>query len=259
MERFRATRRFAISSTAVAAVVTAALATGDRVGGPGMSATDDVRSDPYAAERLRMVRDQIERRGVRDPLVLQAMRRVPRHLLVGPQERFRAYQDGPLPIGSGQTISQPYIVAFMTEALRVGTGDRVLEVGTGSGYQAAVLAAIVKEVFTIEIHAELARDARKRLEELGVRNVRIREGDGFHGWPEEAPFDAIIVTAAPASIPRPLLDQLRPGGRLVIPLGPLDAEAQNLVRVTRTADGFERETLLPVRFVPMTGEAQQHD
>jgi protein-L-isoaspartate(D-aspartate) O-methyltransferase len=259
MERFRGTRRGAISTIAVAAVVTAALATGDRVGGPGMSAADDDRSDPHAAERLRMVRDQIERRDVRDPLVLQAMRRVPRHLFVGPQERSRAYGDGPLPIGSGQTISQPYIVAFMTEALRVGPGDRVLEVGTGSGYQAAVLAAIVKEVFSIEIHAELARDARKRLEELGVRNVRLREGDGFHGWPEAAPFDAIIVTAAPASIPRPLLDQLRPGGRLVIPLGPLDAEAQNLVRVTRTADGFERETLLPVRFVPMTGEAQQRD
>jgi protein-L-isoaspartate(D-aspartate) O-methyltransferase len=203
-------------------------------------------------ERESMVRDQIERRGVRDPRVLEAMRRVPREAFVPEAMRAQAYHDGPLPIGGGQTISQPYIVAFMSEAARLAPADKVLEVGTGSGYQAAILAAIGAHVFSIEIRPELAERARRALLETGYGEVQVRTGDGYRGWPEEAPFDAILVTAAPDAIPDPLLAQLKPGGRLVVPVG---SGTQELLRVTRTASGFERETLLPVRFVPMTGEA----
>ncbi|MBI4168908.1 MAG: protein-L-isoaspartate(D-aspartate) O-methyltransferase, partial [Acidobacteria bacterium] len=167
--------------------------------------------------------------------------------------------DSPLPIGEGQTISQPYIVAFMTEAIRPAPRDRVLEVGTGSGYQAAVLAGLVSEVFTIEIRPDLAQSARDRLADLGYGNVTVKAGDGFRGWPEHAPYDAIIVTAAPQDVPAPLIEQLKPGGRLVIPIGPRDSDLQQLVRLTRTAEGTTRETLLPVRFVPMTGEARRPD
>ena len=220
----------------------------------GMCDSASRPSDPYALARERMVREQIERRGVRDPRVLAALRSVPRHLFVPEALRLQAYDDTPLLIGEEQTISQPYIVGFMSEAIHPQPADRVLEVGTGSGYQAAVLASIVAKVFTIEILPALAEGARQRLADLGYRNVTTRTGDGFRGWPEEAPFDAIIVTAAPETVPSPLLDQLKLGGRLVIPIGTDD---QRLVRVIRTARGYDRETLLPVRFVPMTGEARE--
>jgi len=199
-----------------------------------------------------MVEEQIVRRGVRDAQVLAAMREVPRDLFMPEEMRPAAFQDGPLPIGSGQTISQPYIVAYMTEALRLNPADRVLEVGTGLGYQAAVLSKIVREVYTIEIVEPLAGRAREILKSLRYENVTVRTGDGYRGWPEKAPFDAIIVTAAPNHVPAALTDQLKLGGRLVMPLG---EDWQELIRITRTEGGLKRETLLPVRFVPMTGEA----
>ena len=198
--------------------------------------------------------EQIEKRGVRDPRVLAALETVPRHQFVPEDLRHRAYEDGPLPIGEGQTISQPYIVAFMTEALCPDPGDRVLEVGTGSGYQTAILASIVAQVFTIEIRAGLGEAARRRIEWLGLRNVSFGIGDGTGGWPEHAPYDGILVTAAPGAVPRALEEQLAPGGRLVIPIGTGD---QQLIRLTRTAAGFERDALLPVRFVPMAGETRR--
>lgn len=204
----------------------------------------------YKKARDDMVLRQIRSRGIRDPRVLEAMSRVPRHLFVPEPYRPLAYTDGPLPIGLGQTISQPYIVAFMTEALHLSPRDRVLEVGTGSGYQAAVLAEIVAEVFTIEIIPELGRAARVRLEEMGYRNIRARIGDGYLGWPEEAPFDAIIVTAAADKIPQPLIDQLKEYGRLCIPVGG-DGLAQSLMRITRQEQGIRKEILIPVRFVPL--------
>jgi len=209
------------------------------------------QDDPYAGERVRMVREQIERRGVSDPRVLRAMEAVPRHLFVPESFRASAHDDGPLPIGEGQTISQPYIVAFMSEAIRPRPADRVLEVGTGSGYQTAVLSRLVRHVDTIEVRPRLAEIAGRRLRNLGYTNVTPRVGDGHLGLPEEAPFDAIVVTAAPQEMPPALLDQLAVGGRLVIPLGTLD---QELVRVTRREDGYDREPLLPVRFVPLTRE-----
>jgi len=212
--------------------------------------------DPFAAQRARMVKDQIERRGVLEPGVLRAMETVPRHLFVPEACRDSAYEDGPLAIGEGQTISQPYIVAYMTEAIRPQPGDSVLEIGTGSGYQTAVLSHLVRHVYTIEVRPRLAEGARTRLEETGRANVTIRVGDGAGGWPEAAPFDAIIVTAAPRQMPDALLEQLKPGGRLVIPIGTGD---QELVRVTRGPGGFEQEVLLPVRFVPLTGEARRGD
>ena len=214
------------------------------------------QDDPYAGERVRMVREQIERRGVSDPRVLRAMESVPRHLFVPESFRTSAHDDGPLPIGEGQTISQPYIVAFMSEAIRPRPTDRVLEIGTGSGYQAAVLSRLVQHVDTIEVRPRLADMARQLLRELGFANVTVRVGDGHRGLPEQAPFDAIIVTAAPQEVPPALLQQLAVGGRLVIPLGTLD---QELVRVTRREDGTDREFLLPVRFVPLTREARRPD
>lgn len=224
---------------------------------PGLGMSDPLgsTSDRYAPARQRMVREQIERRGVRDPAVLDGMARVPRHLFVPETHRGRAYEDEPLPIGQRQTISQPYIVAFMTAAISPAPSDRVLEIGTGSGYQAAVLATIVKEVFSIEILADLGESARLRLRDLGYENVTVRIGDGHAGWPEHAPFDAILVTAAPDEVPPRLLEQLEIGGRLVIPVG--DRE-QHLIRITRTPEGYDRETLLPVRFVPMTGSAEEN-
>ncbi len=202
--------------------------------------------------REHMVKWQIQARGVHDARVLAAMRKVPRHLFVPPDRQSQAYADWPLPIGHSQTISQPYIVAFMTEALELKAEDRVLEIGTGSGYQAAVLSEIAKEVYSIEIVDALGRTAADRLSQLGYSNVHVRIGDGYRGWPEQAPFDAIMVTAAPEHVPHPLIEQLRIGGRLVLPVGRWN---QELVRVRRTPKGVEKETLLPVRFVPMTGEA----
>jgi protein-L-isoaspartate(D-aspartate) O-methyltransferase len=222
----------------------------------GMSDSQPNPHDRYAPARQRMVEQQIAARGVRDPAVLAAMEKVRRHLFVPESARNQAYEDYPLQIGDGQTISQPFIVAYMTEAISPQATDRVLEVGTGSGYQAAVLAAIVAEVYSIEIIPALAEEAAQRLGDLGYDNVTVRTGDGFAGWPDMAPFDAVIVTAAPPQVPPPLLEQLKVGGKLVIPVGAGD---QRLVRWTRTKSGFEQETLLPVRFVPMTGEAQRRN
>jgi protein-L-isoaspartate(D-aspartate) O-methyltransferase len=207
-----------------------------------------------ARAREQMVSRQIEGRGVRDPLTLAALRKVPRHEFVAPELAAEAYADHPLPIGHGQTISQPYIVAFMTEALGLRGGERVLEVGTGSGYQAAVLAEIAGSVFTVEIVKTLAEEARERLARLGYRNVQVRAGDGYRGWPEQAPFDGILVTAAAPRIPEPLKAQLKDGGRLVLPVG----EAyQEIVVVRRRGEEFEERRVLPVRFVPMTGEVRK--
>ncbi len=204
--------------------------------------------------RERMVREQIEARGVRDAATLRALREVPRHLFVALALAREAYDDHPLPIGDEQTISQPYIVAFMTEALGLRGGERVLEVGTGSGYQAAVLARIAERVYSIEIVPRLAAEASARLARLGYANVEVRAGDGYRGWPEAAPFDAIIVTAAAPRVPEPLKQQLKDGGRLVLPVGD---ESQELLRITRRGTRFEDQRLIPVRFVPMTGRVRQ--
>ncbi|MFC1476235.1 protein-L-isoaspartate(D-aspartate) O-methyltransferase [Candidatus Zixiibacteriota bacterium] len=212
--------------------------------------------DDYTARRARMVETQIERRGVADSAVLEAMRTVPRHRFVPEGYLAAAYADEPLPIGEGQTISQPYIVAYMTEVLELEPGDRVLEIGTGSGYQAAILAEIVDSVFTIEIVKPLAERAESTLTELGYTNTYVRCGDGYRGWPEHAPFQAIIVTAAPDHVPQPLVDQLALGGRLVIPVGEF---SQELLVIRRTEKGVLTDTTLGVRFVPMTGEAQRRD
>ncbi len=199
--------------------------------------------------RTMMVEDQIARRGVTDPRVLAAMRTVPRHRFVPPEQASAAYDDRALPIGFAQTISQPYIVAYMTQALRPAPGQRVLEIGTGSGYQAAVLAEIVKEVHTIEIVPALADRSRALLRELGYENVYVRTGDGYAGLPKEAPFDRIIVTAAPDHVPQPLLDQLAIGGRMIVPVG---VSRQRLTVLTKTAEGVVSEPTLDVLFVPLT-------
>ena len=200
-----------------------------------------------------MVRTQLERRGITDERVLAAMRRVPRHHFVPAGLEAHAYDDRPLPIGHGVTISQPYIVAFMTELAAVRPGARVLDVGTGSGYQAAVLAEMGAEVYGIEIIEPLAASAAERIDALGYTKVTIRAGDGWHGWPEVAPFDAIILAAAPREVPPALRDQLAVGGRLVLPVG--DRDAQELRLITRTPAGFEERDVLPVAFVPMTRSA----
>jgi len=210
----------------------------------------------FDAERKAMVADQIAARGIRDPLVLKAMSEVPRHLFVPAGLADEAYVDAPLPIGEGQTISQPYIVALMTESLALKGGGKVLEVGTGSGYQAAVLGRIAGSVYTIEIHPALARQAAATLERLGYANVHVRAGDGFFGWPEEAPFDAVIVTAAAPEVPSALFAQLAEGGRLVLPLGD-PASYQRLTLVTKRDGRPRARTILDVRFVPMTGEIQK--
>ncbi|HEV7668871.1 MAG TPA: protein-L-isoaspartate(D-aspartate) O-methyltransferase [Thermoanaerobaculia bacterium] len=213
--------------------------------------------DPSRAERERMVDRQIAARGVRDPRVLAAMREVPRHRFVPEPLRASAYEDGPLPIGEGQTISQPYVVAAMCEHLALKASDRVLEIGTGSGYHAAVLSRLASQIFSIEIVPPLAERARHTLSDLGYDNVKVRTGDGYRGWPEEAPFDAVILTAAPPEIPEPLVAQLKPGGRMVLPVGVGDD--QQLVVLKKTAQGLEKSVAFPVRFVPMTGEAERHD
>ena len=202
----------------------------------------------WQAARRRMVETQLRARGVRSQDVLDAMLRVPRHLFVPPDMRPFAYEDRPLPIGWGQTISQPYIVGYMTEALQVAPGDTVLEIGTGSGYQAAVLAEMVREVYSIEIIPELADLARETLASAGYSNVQVRTGNGYLGWPEHAPFARIIVTAAPATIPPALLDQLAVGGTMVLPVG---TRLQEMTIVTKTPQGAIQERTIPVRFVPM--------
>ncbi len=200
-----------------------------------------------------MVKYQIEGRGIRDRAVLDAMNEVPRHLFVPNKLRHRAYNDYPLPIGLGQTISQPYIVAFMTELLQLNGKEKIFELGTGSGYQAAVASRVAKEVFTVEIYSELARSAAKRLKAIDYKNIHVRDGDGYYGWESEAPFDAIIVTAAADHIPPPLIEQLAPGGRLVIPLGG-PFSVQQLILVTKDSKGRVMEKpIIPVRFVPLLG------
>jgi len=217
------------------------------------SASEDSVADKYQSLRHSMVRSQIEARGVNDKRVLDAVRKVPRHRFVPDDMKKYAYRDRPLPIGHDQTISQPYIVAYMTEALDAGPEDRVLEIGTGSGYQAAVLAEIVKEVYSIEIICDLEKRASKTLSDLGYENVHTKCADGYKGWPEKAPFDAVIVTAAPPRIPQPLVEQLAAGGVMVVPVGEY---SQELYRLRKTEDGVKKEELLPVRFVPMTGEVE---
>jgi protein-L-isoaspartate(D-aspartate) O-methyltransferase len=211
----------------------------------------------WPALRERMVAEQLVGRDITDAAVLRAMRRVPRHELVPESDRSQSYEDHPLPIGHGQTISQPYIVAYMTQLLRLKTGDKTLEVGTGSGYQAAVLAEVTKtNVYTIEIVRPLAERAARDLKRLGYTGVRVRHGDGYEGWPEHAPFDAIIVTAGADHVPPPLIRQLKPGGRMVIPVGGVWA-IQYLVIVEKQADGTVRKHQdLPVRFVPLTGKGE---
>jgi len=223
---------------------------------PGAAAARP-RTDEALAQRHEMVATQIEARGVRDPAVLKAMRDVPRHWFVPDHLRNAAYGDRPLPIGDGQTISQPYIVAFMTEALQLTPESKVLEIGTGSGYQAAVLSEITPHVFSIEIVEPLARRAVAVFEQHGYDTIRVRIGDGYAGWPEHAPFDAILVTCAPDHIPPKLIQQLKTGGRLCIPVGD-EHSVQHLILAGKTQAGtLEKTTLLPVRFVPMTGEAQK--
>lgn len=214
----------------------------------GAAAAGDV---DRAAERAEMVARQIEARGIRDQQVLAALRKVPRHEFVPDGEKRYAYSDSPLPIGEGQTISQPYIVALMTELTRPDSSDRVLEVGTGSGYQAAVLAEIVEHVYTIEIEPTLAERAAEVLRGLGYSNVTVRTGDGYVGWEEHAPFDIIVVTAAPDHIPQPLLDQLKPGGRMVAPVGPVSS-TQELRVFEKDAEGkVVARNVAAVRFVPL--------
>jgi protein-L-isoaspartate(D-aspartate) O-methyltransferase len=198
--------------------------------------------------RDAMVNEQIGGRGIHDERLLAAMRRVPRHLFVPPAQAVHAYEDKTIAIGGGQTISQPYVAALMTEQLRLSGGEKVLEIGTGSGYEAALLGALSARVFSIEIRPDLAASAAERLKALGVSNVDVRTADGYKGWPEEAPFDAIIVTAAPEKVPPPLLEQLAVGGRMVIPVGGF---YQELKVIERTADGYLERSVLPVRFVPL--------
>lgn len=217
-------------------------------------AQEGASSPDWKAERERMVKTQIEARGVVNPRVLDAMRTVPRHLFVPESYRRQAYEDHPLPIGLDQTISQPYIVAIMTALLEPEPGDKVLEIGTGSGYQAAVLSLLVDHVYTIEILPYLAEQAKKVLRDNGYDNVTVIVGDGYGGVPEDAPFDGIVVTAAPKEVPQPLVDQLGVGARMVIPVG---TYYQELRVLERTPKGVETRTVLPVRFVPMTGEAQK--
>ncbi len=208
-------------------------------------------SDSFAARRHAMVESQIEARGIKAPAVLAAMRKVPRHRFVSPAAVNLAYEDHPLKIGSEQTISQPYIVAYMTEAADIGPGDKVLEIGTGSGYQAAILGEIARQVHTIEIIPELAEGARTILAELGYKNVDVKTGNGYLGWPEHAPFDAIVVTAAPEEVPQALVDQLAPGGTMVVPVGVI---SQHVLIIERTERGVIERRTIPVRFVPMTGK-----
>jgi protein-L-isoaspartate(D-aspartate) O-methyltransferase len=209
----------------------------------------------FATERQRMLQQQLVTRGITDARVLAAMAKVPREEFVPPESRDVSYEDGPLPIGYDQTISQPYIVAFMTEQLRLKPSDRLLEIGTGSGYQAAILAELVSDVYSIEIVAPLARTAEATLKRLGCKNVHVKIGDGYKGWQEAAPFDAIIVTCAPDEVPQPLVDQLKDGGRMVIPVG--ERFAQQLYLLEKKNGQIKESATLPVRFVPMLREPEK--
>lgn len=209
------------------------------------------QTDKWQSLRQRMVETQIRARGVQNAAVLKALARVPRHLFVPADVQPFAYDDRPLPIGLAQTISQPYIVAYMTEALQLDAHHAVLEIGTGSGYQSAVLAELAKQVYTMEIIPDLAASARRALSDAGYRNVEVRSGNGYRGWPERAPFDRIIVTAAPPEIPQALVDQLAVGGTMVVPVG---SSYQEMVIITKTAGGVTQRRTIPVRFVPMTGK-----
>jgi protein-L-isoaspartate(D-aspartate) O-methyltransferase len=217
----------------------------------GKRASNASSKGDYKTMREKMVETQIKARGVKDPRVLAAILKVERHLFVSKDLQASAYSDNPLPIGEGQTISQPYIVALMTELLDLKGDEKVLEVGTGSGYQAAILAELAKEVYTIEIVDKLASSSETLLRELGYKNIKVKAGDGYLGWPEVAPFDAIIITCAPDHIPKPLLEQLKEGGRMVVPVG---AYTQELKRIVKRAGKIETTDVIPVIFVPMTGE-----
>jgi protein-L-isoaspartate(D-aspartate) O-methyltransferase len=217
----------------------------------GRRVSDPNPKGDFITMREKMVETQIKARGVKDPRVLAALLKVERHRFVPEKYLDSAYSDQPLPIGEGQTISQPYIVGLMTELLELNGKEKVLEIGTGSGYQAAVLAELAKEVYTIEIIELLAYTAEKRLSELGYQNIKVKTGDGYLGWPEAAPFDAIIVTAAPDHIPKPLIDQLKEGGRMVVPVG---TYTQELRKIVKKFGKMETIDVIPVLFVPMTGE-----
>ncbi len=232
----------------------------------GCSTSSPVTSEPaiqkpapaeaaeFARQRERMVADQLRARDINDELVLGAMLKVPRHEFVPREILGSAYDDTALPLALGQTISQPYIVAYMTQVLHLQGSERVLEIGTGSGYQAAVLAEIAHEVYTVEILGDLLNRARATLDSMGYKNIHFLTGDGYQGWPAFAPFDCIIVTAAPDHVPQPLIDQLKPGGRMIIPVGRFE---QDLVLIEKGKTGVTRRSTIPVRFVPMTGKAQQ--
>jgi len=213
--------------------------------------------DRFAAARRHMVEQDLQDRDIRDPAVLEAMAKVPRHLFVDGRHQAEAYADHPLPIGENQTISQPYIVALMTQCLKLGRHDRVLEIGTGSGYQAAVLAEVAGQVFTIELHKSLAGRAEKLLRILGYDTVSVRCGDGFFGWPEQAPFDAIMLTCAPGQVPQPLIDQLREGGRIIVPVGGV-FQVQSLMLGTKKQGRLNLQNIAPVRFVPMRGQIEKN-
>ena len=226
---------------------------------PGSSAPAyDPASDTRSGERLKMAATQLEARDITDARVLRVMRQVPRHEFIPEGERGFAYADHPVPIGHGQTISQPYIVALMTQAVAAQPGQKILEIGTGSGYQAAVLADISAKVYTVEIVPELAERAAWTLARLGYTNVSARAGDGYDGWPEAAPFDAVMVTAAANHVPPPLLAQLGEGGRLIIPLGPTTS-FQTLTLITKRGEAYDTESLTGVRFVPLTGKALEKE
>jgi protein-L-isoaspartate(D-aspartate) O-methyltransferase len=210
--------------------------------------------DEFKDQRRRMVERQIRARGIKNQAVLEAMMKVPRHRFVTAEHVASAYEDHPLPIGQGQTISQPYIVAYMTEAAEISGDEKILEIGTGSGYQAAILGQLAREVYTIEIIPELAERARRTLGELGYKNVRVKTGNGYEGWAEHAPYDGIVVTAAPDEVPKALIDQLAMNGKMVIPVGVGD---QEMLIITKTGEGVIEKRTIPVRFVPMTGKPKK--
>jgi len=222
----------------------------------GMNCVTSQESE-YARDRDRMVLEQLVDRGIKDRRVIKAMQKVERHRFVPEEYRSVAYGDHPLPIGYEQTISQPYVVAFMTEVLQLKPTDRVLEIGTGSGYQAAILAEICDSVFTIEIVPELAHRAKNLLEQLGYKNIQVKHGDGYHGWPEKAPFDAIIVTCSPTKIPQPLKSQLKEGGRMIIPVG-YPETGQELYLIRKENERLIEKAVLPVRFVPMVNSEKKN-